>query len=597
MTPIPRPLRLSLATALLLALAACGESTPPPTVAATPASPVAAAPTTPRFAGTTEPFAAHPIYFVVTDRFVNGDPSNDQRDQGGEHGSFDIPLLGPDGKPFPDPEGVVDNIGYLGGDFRGILNNADYIREMGFGAVWITPIVENPDQAFTGGDPVSPTSFLSDRGKAAYHGYWATNFYKVDEHLPSEGLDFRAFTAGMREQGLKTVLDIVANHGSPAWTMPSPQPQFGQLYDRDGRLIADHQNLPPDQLDPNNPLHQFYSRQKDLAQLGDFNFEHPPVLEYLTGAYLQWIDQGADAFRLDTVKHVPLPVWKTLSDRIRAERPGFYLFGEAFDYSADKIAPFTWPENGGISVLDFPMKQAMLKAFGQERKGFEELAPTLFLEGAPYQNVYDLTTFYDNHDVRRLDASDAGFIDAHHWLFTVRGIPVIYYGSETGFMRGRAEHSGNRNYYGQERIDAGRNHPIRQALVRIAGIRARSMALQRGVQVMLELEGDRAAFYRVYEGADGAETALVLLNKGSAAAPFEIEALLQSGNWRSADGDATQTIADGGRLTDEVPANGARVWLRQGPIELPALIEQLNRQLSAPRTSVEPPVAAAASGS
>lgn len=596
MTNPSRPLRLALTTALLLAVSACGDTAPPPAApTATPdtSAAVAAVAPAPRFAGTTEPFAAHPIYFVVTDRFVNGDPSNDQRDQN----SFDIPLLGPDGKPYPDPENVVDNIGYLGGDFRGVLNNADYIREMGFGAVWITPIIENPDQAFTGGDPISRTSFLSDRGKAAYHGYWGINFYKVDEHLPSEGLDFRAFTSGMRERGLKTVLDVVANHGSPSFTMPTPQPQFGQLFDRNGTLIADHQNLPPDQLDPNNPLHQFYSRERDLAQLGDFDFNNPAVLDYLTGSYLQWLDQGADAFRLDTIKHVPLSAWKTITDRIRAQRPDIYLFGEAFDYSAEKIAPFTWPENGGISVLDFPMKQAMLAVFGRERKGFEELAPTLFLEGGPYQNPYDLATFYDNHDVARLDASDEGFIDAHHWIFTVRGIPVIYYGSETGFMRGRVEHSGNRNYYGQERIDAGRTHPIRQALVRIAGIRERSVALQRGLQVAVEMRGDRAAFYRVHEGAEGGETALVLLNKSSAPLRFEINTLLQAGEWRSADGDATQTITEGATLIDDVPAHGARVWLRQGTITLPALVDQLQRQQSAPHRSVAPSTAAAASGS
>ena len=80
--------------------------------------------------GTLEPFASEAVYFVVTDRFVNGDPANDFRDQGGEHGSFDIPLTCPDG--------VVDNIGYLGGDFRGLLDHAAYIREMGFTAVWIT---------------------------------------------------------------------------------------------------------------------------------------------------------------------------------------------------------------------------------------------------------------------------------------------------------------------------------------------------------------------------------------------------------------------------------------------------------------------------
>ncbi|MCU0754653.1 MAG: alpha-amylase family glycosyl hydrolase [Xanthomonadales bacterium] len=596
MTPI-RPFK-ALAVALLLALTACSEAPPPaPVTTSAPAAPTLSAPATPRFAGTTEPFAAHPVYFLVTDRFANGDPANDQRDQGGEHRSFDIPLTGPDGKPYPDPEGVVDNIGYQGGDFRGVLDHAAYIREMGFGAVWITPIIENPDQAFTGGDPITPTSFLSDRGKAAYHGYWGINFYRLDEHLPSADLDFRDFTRAMGENGLKVVLDVVANHGSPAWSMPTPQAQFGKLYDREGQLIADHQNLPPEQLDPANPLHQFYRREKDLAQLSDLDYENPAVIDYLTGAYLQWIEQGAAALRLDTLKHVPLSTWKQISDRIRAEHPGMFMFGEAFDYSAEKIAAYTWPENGGISVLDFPMKEAMRSVFGQDRKGYETLAPTLFLESGPYQNVYELTTFYDNHDVPRLNASDAGFIDAHHWIFTTRGIPVIYYGSETGFMRGRAEHSGNRNYYGAERIEAGRTHPIREALVRIGRIRAGSLALQRGLQVMLELQGDRAAFYRVYEGPEGAETALVLLNKGATPTRFEITDQLQAGNWQSADADAMQLIAAGAALIDEVPAHGASVWIRRGRIEHPELIDQLNRLQSASRRNAAPPVAAAASGS
>mgnify|MGYP002712620104 CR=1 FL=1 len=108
--------------------------------------------------GTLEPFASHAVYFVVTDRFVNGDTSNDQREQGGEHRTFDIPV--------PCADGIDGNIGYLGGDFKGVLDNAGYIRDLGFGAVWITPIVENPDQAFTGGKPLSCGSSLTDAAPA-----------------------------------------------------------------------------------------------------------------------------------------------------------------------------------------------------------------------------------------------------------------------------------------------------------------------------------------------------------------------------------------------------------------------------------------------
>ena len=518
--------------------------------------------------GTLEPFAAEAVYFVVTDRFVNGDVGNDHRDQGGAHPTFDIPL--------PECDGVSANIGYLGGDFKGLLDNADYIREMGFTALWITPIADNPNQAFTGGDEISCTSFLSDHGKAGYHGYWAMNFHTVDEHLISEGLGFPELTAGLRQHGLKTVLDIVGNHSSPAWTMPERQPGFGQLFDADGSLIADHENLHPGELDPaGNPLHAFYNTEPDLAQLADFDTDNPEVVDHLVGAYLNWIDQGAAAFRVDTIRHAPHRFWKQVADRIRAEHPGFYLFGEAFAYEAEKIADHTLPENGGVSVLDFPLKQALDEVFAQG-VGFERLAPTLFLDGGPYRNVYELATFYDNHDMARMAASDEGFIDAHNWLFTARGIPVIYYGSEMGFMRGRAEHAGNRNYFGSEGIGAARAHPIREHLARIARVRAASPALQKGVQLNLELSGDRAAFYRVFQHDGINQIALVLLNKGDAPAEFHIADYLQAGEWRSALEDRTVSVPQGGALTATVPHHGVRVYLLDAPVTHPDLVTRLD---------------------
>ena len=555
--------RFSTVLSAALLLAACsGKPADPPAAAAVPAAA--------QVHGTLEPFASEAIYFVLTDRFVNGDPSNDQREQGGAHPTFDLPL--------PPCDGQAGNIGYLGGDFRGLLDNAAYIHDLGFTAVWLTPIVDNPDQAFTGGDAITCTGFLTDRGKTGYHGYWGVNFHRLDEHLPSAGLDFAGLTAGLRAHGLKTVLDIVGNHGSPAWTMPVAQPQFGQLFDAEGRLVADHQNLPPDKLDPaHNPLHAFYNTKPDLAQLSDLNADNPAVMDYLVDAYLHWIGQGVDALRIDTIRHQPLAFWKTFSDRIRARHPGMYMFGEAFDYDAANIAPFTLPENGGISVLDFPMRQAMEEVFGHARAGFERLAPALYLEDGPYANVYDLATFYDNHDMRRLDADDAGFIDAHNWLFTVRGIPVVYYGSETGFMRGRAEHGGNRAYFGQQRIDAAPDSPIHRDLQRIATLRRQSPALQRGLQLNLELQGERAAFYRVYQHGDTAQTALVLLNKGDAQASMQVSQFLQPGTWR--DGFSGQALQVDQVLAAEVPAHGVRVFLFDGALTRPDLLARLGQAM------------------
>lgn len=525
----------------------------------------AVAPTT--YYGTREPFAAEALYFVLTDRFVNGDPDNDQRDQGGEHPTFDIPL-----EPC---DGVAGNIGYLGGDFRGLLDHADYIREMGFTALWITPIVDNPDQAFTGGDPITCTSFLTDRDKTGYHGYWGINFYQVDEHLPSPGLGFAELTAGLREKGLKTVLDIVGNHGSPSWTMPTAQPQFGQLFAEDGSLLADHQNLPPEQLDPlNTPLHAFYNTKPDLAQLGDLDPDNPAVMDYLVGSYLKWLDAGADALRIDTIRHQPLAFWKEVSRRLREQRPGLYLFGEAFDYEAKNIAPFTWPENGSISMLDFPLKQAMDRVFTAPDSDYADLLPALHLEQGPYQNPYDLAIFYDNHDMPRMAASDEGFIDAHNWLFTARGIPVVYYGSEMGFMRGRAEHAGNRAYFGVEGIEQARGHRIHDRLARIARLRAATPALQRGLQLNIEFAGPKAMFLRVLQDGGVSQSALVMLNKGDAPATFALPARLPEGRWRAALGG--EDLASG-QTAVKVPAHDVAVYVLDAAILDPHWTQRLDR--------------------
>jgi glycosidase len=575
----------SLAVAIALAISGCASTSP--RNAASAAAPAK------DYYGTLEPFAANAVYFVVTDRFVNGDTANDHRDQGGgaanpKTRTFDIPL--------PACDGVAGNIGYLGGDFKGIADNLDYIRAMGFTSVWITPIIDNPDEAFTGGSPPGCGSILTDHGKSGYHGYWGTNFYKLDEHLPSPGLDFAGLAKSVHAKDMKLVLDIVGNHGSPGWTMPKLQPKFGKVYGKEGTLIADHQNLPPQQLDPvRNPLHRFYNTtgpidgakgsifDGNLAQLADFDAGNPAVLDYMVDAYSHWIDQGADAFRIDTISWMPPAFWNAFAQRIRAKQPGFFMFGEAFDYDATKIATHTIPGNGEVSVLDFPMKQAMDEVFGRKGAGFERIAPALFLTDGPYANPYDLATFYDNHDMPRMDASDEGFIDAHNWLFTARGIPVVYYGSEMGFMRGRAEHAGNRNYFGNEGIDAATRSPIHAALARIANVRATTPALQRGVQVNIELSGDRAAFYRVLQHAGTRQIALVLLNKGDSPQRFEIATMLQAGRWRSALDGSTVEVADGGTLAADVAAHGVQVFVLDAAVTQRALRDALDHAMAGAR--------------
>lgn len=562
MTFSPRMTRCALATAIaLLSLSAC-TSTPSST--ATNADVAAAVPTRQLSAnaiyGTQEPFAKESVYFVMTDRYVDGDRSNNQPQQGAEKGqafrTFNRPLKGPDGQRA--------NVGYMGGDLQGILNHVNDIKAMGFTALWLTPIVDNPDEAFTGGEPIEFGGSFKDGGKTAYHGYWGSNFFKEDEHLVSANLNFKTFTQKMHDAGLKVVLDIVANHGSPAFTMPEDQPKFGQIFDQDDKLIADHSNLPPEQLDANNPLHAFYHQTPDLLQLSNNNDESPLVRDYFFNAYNYWISQGADAFRIDTIRHMPHPFWKEFADRIRAEHPNFYMFGESFEYDANKIAQHTLPENGAISVLDFPMQKAMQEVFGSQQKGYERIAEALHLTNGPYHNVYELTTFYDNHDMTRIDANENGFIDANNWLFTARGIPVVYYGSEMGFMAGKKEHEGNRNYYGADNVRKAKASPIHKAMSAIANVRKTHIALQQGIQVQLTLQNDQASFLRVYQDGKTNQTALVLLNKGDAPATFHTDNLLSAGKWRDALTGKTYTVDASHSLTHTVDGHSVAVFVFDG---------------------------------
>jgi cyclomaltodextrin glucanotransferase len=145
-------------------------------------------------------------------------------------------------------------------------------------------------------------------------------------------------------------------------------------------------------------------------------------------------------------------------------------------------------------------------------------------------------------------------------------------------MRGKAEHEGNRNYYGQQRLDAGASSPIYADLKRIAAVRRQSVALQKGLQMELVMDGHRAAFYRVYQHGGTTQTALVLLNKGDKPAQFSFRDKLQTGTWKSAISGISYTIDPlKPSLKTEVPAHGVDVLLFDGALDAPSLLSALDR--------------------
>jgi hypothetical protein len=147
-----------------------------------------------------------------------------------------------------------------------------------------------------------------------------------------------------------------------------------------------------------------------------------------------------------------------------------------------------------------------------------------------------------------------------------------------GFMRGKAEHQGNRNYLGQNNIELAKSHKIHAALTNIANVRKKVPALQNGLQVNIELAGNKAAFYRVLVKDDVSQTALVLLNKGDQEAEFLIEKYLQAGNWVSQMSDDQVSINQSNiQLKANVAAHGVQIWLHQGPISNQLLLDELKR--------------------
>jgi len=145
-------------------------------------------------------------------------------------------------------------------------------------------------------------------------------------------------------------------------------------------------------------------------------------------------------------------------------------------------------------------------------------------------------------------------------------------------MRGRAEHAGNRAYFGQSRVDAAPQSPIFAPLQRIARLREATPALQRGLQVNERLLGDEAVFFRVLQHGDVAQTALVLLNKGDRAKALSVTRFVQAGRWRDAL-DGGELKVDGA-LTAEVPAHGVKVYVLEAAVQQPALQAELDKAMA-----------------
>lgn len=566
------------------------------------------------------------IYFLLPDRFENGDPRNDR---GGLSGDRLKTGYDPTAKGF-----------YHGGDLKGLTRRLDYIRALGVTAIWVGPIFKN--KAVQGGP---------GQESAGYHGYWITDFTKVDPHLGTEA-DFRALIAAAHARGMKVYMDIIANHmadviqyrdcptgGCPYRSIGDyPWQRRGGIGgaainpDFAGDTVATADNFAR-LTDPNwaydivvpaaeakakfpawlndpvlyhNRGNTTYTNESstygDFVGLDDLNTEHPRVVAGMIDIYGDWIDRfGIDGFRIDTVKHVNPEFWAAFvpAMQARAKARGianFHIFGEV---SAHEVRPAEQAQYTLVdrlpAVLDFAFRQAVVETVAGTRgtDAFGALfdGDALYAGGA--ETAQTLPTFTGNHDdgrfatfVRRAfpQATDAEVLArvmlSNAMLLTLRGVPTIYSGDEQGFVGDGGDQDAREDMFpsrvaiyndnrllGTDRTTATASfdtgHPLFRQIAELARLRTATPALTRGRQV-LRLREDKPGMLAIsrFDPTTGRE---VLLAFNTSAKPQVRQVQVEVGSTRFGvlAGECSAAAAAPGTVTVSLPPFGYSVCAAQ----------------------------------
>jgi glycosidase len=354
------------------------------------------------------------MYLIMTDRFADGDPSND----------------GPaDDRTKPR--------GWHGGDLRGITQHLDYLQQLGITTVWITPVYQNHE----------PQS---------YHGYGATDMYAVDEHYGSLE-DLKTLSAELHRRGMKLVLDTVPNHVGPAivWVNDPPEPDWFH------GTKANHHVAQGD-FKPLTDPHAPWATRRDVTEgwfantLPDLNQENATVAQYLTQNAIWWIEEaGLDGLRIDTFPYVGREFWRGYHAQLHALFPRLTTVGEVFNGDPTITSAFAGGvtrngvDTGLDTPFDFPTYFALRDVFLKDAP-MSKLTDVLRLD-ALYPHPERLVPFLGNHDTTRFLGEPGATLPklklAFSVLLTMRGMPEIYSGDEIA-MSGGADPDNRRNFPG-----------------------------------------------------------------------------------------------------------------------------------------------------
>lgn len=463
------------------------------------------------------------IYFMVTDRFFDGDSSNDTANDQfltDEQKASGLSTYG-------------TNAGlYHGGDFKGIEDKLDYLKDLGINTIWITPIVQNIPGVTVGADNHGDDVPYN----AAYHGYWASDFTKLNPALGTDE-DFQSMIDAAHAKGIKIMVDVVLNHAGYG-----TESTFGSML-RSGDDVVSGDD------------------QKDsLSNLPDFKTEDKSVRDQLVAWQTAWVEKfGIDYFRVDTVKHVDVATWQELKNSLTDVDPSFKMIGE---YSGGGAA-----SNGGTlgtgamdSDLDFDFNDWATQFV---KGSISTIESNLTGRNDKLNNTYMTGQFLGSHDedgfVYKLtqdgmseeDAQAAGLVAASLQI-TAKGQPVIYYGEETG-------QSGANNYpYQDNRYDfdwskANDSNPVYVHYKKMLAIRNKYVDVYaRGDRETIDANDSKGydVFTRSYDGT----TLYNVLNTKNEAQKVTISGLTAKGVYTDLYSGKTFTADASGNLTVTVPA-------------------------------------------
>jgi glycosidase len=437
------------------------------------------------------------VYLIMPDRFSNGDKSNDK-----VAGMREQTL---------NRDSMYDR---HGGDIQGVMNHLDYIKSIGVTTIWMTPEIEN------------------DMEHASYHGYAVTDLYKIDPRYGTNEL-YRSYVQMAHSKGLKVIKDVVPNHvGSDHWfikDMPMKDwvhqwPEYTNSSYRDQPVMDPHASA----IDKKIMLDGWF-----VKTMPDMNESNPYVATYLTQNYLWWLEYaGIDGFRIDTYPYNDAKFMADWAQAVHKAFPHVSIFGETLVNSVPSQAFFTEgnSENRGFDthlpgITDAQIKDAIYESVNGKpgwNDGPNRLYNTValdFLYKDPTRNVI----FMDNHDMSRLysmvNEDISKYKAALALLFTMRGIPQIYYGTEI-LMKNYSDPDGKVredfkggwegdkvNKFTKEGREAKENDAF-DYFTNLSNYRKNTPALQHGKLMQYVIEGNVYVYFRY----DDKKTVMIVFN-------------------------------------------------------------------------------------